>query len=89
VQGNQLTMASTSTIPSGQGYTFTQVYDSTTGVLTGLSNKTGSTANLATLIYNAHALVDTINFQTTTGTALAGEQFSYDANLRPTSMTAT
>src|SRR6266571_4191401 len=86
---DQLTTATTSTIPSGQGYTFTQVYDSTTGVLTGLSNNSSSTANLATLIYNARAQLDTINFQTTTGTALAGEQFGYDANLRPTSMTAT
>jgi hypothetical protein len=33
--------------------------------------------------------VDTINFQTTTGSALADDQFGYDANLRPTSATAT
>jgi YD repeat-containing protein len=83
---NQLTTTTTSTNPSGQGYTSTQTYDSTTGVLTGLSN---GSATLATLVYDARAQLDTINFLTTTGTALLGEQFGYDANLRMTSATAT
>jgi len=35
---NQVTTTATSTNPSGQGYTSTQVYDSTSGALSGLSN---------------------------------------------------
>jgi hypothetical protein len=35
------------------------------------------------------AQVDAINFQTTTGSALASDQFGYDANLRPSSGSAT
>ncbi len=80
----------TSTTPAGQGYSTSQLYDPTTGILTGLSNQALATsANLATLVYNARAQVDTINFQTTTGSALASDQFGYDANLRPTSASAT
>ena len=87
---NQLTTTATSTTPSGQGYNTTQIYDSTTGVITGLSNQANaSSANLATEVYNARAQVDTINFQTSTGSALASDQFGYDANLRPTSASAT
>ncbi len=80
---NQVTTTTTSTNPVGQGFTFTQVYDPTTGALTGLGNTGGTTANLATQTYNAQAQVNAINFQTTTGTALAQEQFGYDADLRP------
>ena len=63
-------------------------YDST-GALSGLSNNTSSTPNLATLVYNARAQLDTLNFQTSSGGALAAEQFGYDANLRITSASAT
>ncbi len=86
---NQLTTTATSTSPSGQGYTTTQVYDSTTGVLTGLSNNGTASANLATLLYNARAQLDTLAFQTSSGSALLAEQFGYDANLRPTSAMAS
>ncbi len=86
---NQLTTTTTSTIPTGQGFTTTQVYDSTTGAQTGLSNTGTATATLATLLYNARAQLDTLNFLTSTGTALMGEQFGYDATLRATSATAT
>jgi len=48
-----------------------------------------ATANLATLVYNARVQLDTINFQTTTGSALAADQFGYDADLRPTNASAT
>jgi RHS repeat-associated protein len=41
------------------------------------------------LIYNARAQLDTIAFQTSSGSALMNDQFGYDANLRPTSTTAT
>ncbi len=85
---DQVTTTTTSTIPSGQGFTTTMAYDST-GAPSGLSNNTSSTPNLATLVYNARAQLDTINFQTSTGGALAADQFSYDANLRPTGATAT
>ncbi len=86
---NQPTTTATSTSPSGQGYTTTQVYDSTTGVLTGLSNNGTASANLATLLYNARAQLDTLAFQTSSGSALLAEQFGYDANLRTTSASAT
>jgi hypothetical protein len=85
---DQVTTTTTSTIPTGQGFTTTMAYDST-GAPSGLSNNTSSTPDLATLVYNARAQLDTINFQTSTGGALAAEQFSYDANLRPTGATAT
>ncbi len=86
---DQVTTTATSTTPSGQGYTTTQVYDTTIGSLYGVSNNGTTTPNLATLVYNARAQLDTINFQTTTGSALAADQFGYDANLRPTSASAT
>ncbi|HLQ28858.1 MAG TPA: hypothetical protein VK140_06425, partial [Ktedonobacteraceae bacterium] len=60
---DQLVTSATTTTPAGQGYTFTNVYDST-GALSGLSNNTSSTPDLATLVYNARAQLDTINFQT-------------------------
>ncbi len=85
---NQPTTTTTSSTPSGQGTTSTQVYDSTTGVLTGLSNNGTASANLATLTYNARAQLNAINFQTNSGGA-GPEQFGYDANLRTTSATAS
>lgn len=86
---DQLTTTTTSTNPSGQGYTSTQVYDTTTGMLKGLSNTTTPTADLATVTYNARGLEDTLNFQTASGSPLAQEQFTYDANLRPINSAAT
>jgi hypothetical protein len=77
---DQPTTTATSTTPSGQGYTTTQVYDTTTGVPTGVSNNGSATANLATVVYNARAQLDTINFQTSLGNPLASEQFGYDAS---------
>src|SRR5258708_29413702 len=85
---DQVTTTTSSTIPSGQGYTTTMAYDST-GAPYGLSNNSSSTPNLATLVYNARAQLDTINMQTSTGSALAADQFSYDANLRVTSKTTS
>ena len=85
---DQPTTTQTSTNPTGQGFTTTLAYDST-GALSELSNNTSKTPDLATLVYNARAQLDTINFQTSSGGALAAEQFSYDANLRPTGATAT
>ncbi|HVB21445.1 MAG TPA: RHS repeat-associated core domain-containing protein [Ktedonobacteraceae bacterium] len=89
---NQPATMATSTVKangnSTPGYTVTNVYDSTAGTLVGLSNNGNPTANVATLLYNEYALVDTVNFQTNTGTALANEQFGYDGDLRATSAAA-
>ncbi|HLG63995.1 MAG TPA: RHS repeat-associated core domain-containing protein [Ktedonosporobacter sp.] len=85
---NQLTTTQT-TVGGQAGYTFSQAYDSTTGLLTGLSNNTTGTANLATVGYDAQGDVSDINFQTTTGTALANDHFTYDGNLRPATASAT
>jgi RHS repeat-associated protein len=80
----------TQTTISGQpGYTFSQAYDSTTGQLTGLSNNSTGVANLATLAFNSQALVSDINFQTTTGSALADLNLSYDGDLRVAGANAT
>src|SRR5581483_6725425 len=81
---NQVTTTQT-TVGGQAGYTFSQAYDSTTGHLTGLSNNTTGVANLATLGYDAQGDVSDVNFQTTTGTALANDHFTYDGNLRPAS----
>jgi len=80
---NQLvTTTTSSTNPSGLGYTTTNVYDSS-GHLSGLSNNTTQTADLATLNYDTHAQVSQINFLASNGTSpLASEQFGYDPNLR-------
>ncbi|HVB25333.1 MAG TPA: RHS repeat-associated core domain-containing protein, partial [Ktedonobacteraceae bacterium] len=81
---NQLVTTQTCTNPSGQGYTTTTLYDGTTGVLTGLSNqKNATTPDLAALSFNLNAQVGAVNFQTSTQTALAQEQFTYDGDLRP------
>ncbi|MHB8595880.1 MAG: RHS repeat-associated core domain-containing protein [Ktedonobacteraceae bacterium] len=89
---NQPATMATSTVnaqgSSTPGYTATDVYDSTAGTLVGLSNNGNPTANVATLLYNEYALVDTVNFQTNTGSALANEQFGYDGDLRATSAAA-
>lgn len=82
-------MTTQTTVGGSTGYTFSQAYDSTTGQLTGLSNNSTGVANLATLGFNAQGLVSDLNFQTTTGTALANDHFGYDNDLRPQSSTAT
>ncbi len=85
---NQL-MTTQTTVGGQAGDTFSQAYDSTTGLLTGLSNNTTGVANLATLGYDATGSVSDLNFQTTTGTALANEHFTYDGDLRPATASAT
>jgi len=86
---DQPTTVTTSTNPAGQGYTTTNVYDSTSGALIGLSNTSSATANVATLTFTPRALINTVTYLTTAGTGLSSEQYSYDANLRPTSASAT
>ncbi len=86
---NQPTTTTTSTSPAGQGYTTTNVYDSTSGALIGLSNTSSANANVATLTFTPRALINTVTYLTTASTGLSSEQFGYDANLRPTSASAT
>ena len=84
-------LTTTSTTGSG-GYTFTNVYDETTGVLQGLSNNGNSTANLASLSYNEYAQpgsITLLNGAVSSPTSLASETFNYDGNLRPMSLSAT
>src|SRR5579885_2991579 len=53
---NDANQPTTTTLTAvGASYSFTQVYDSSNGVLQGLSNTTSSTANLASLSYNEYA----------------------------------
>ncbi|MDQ2903873.1 MAG: hypothetical protein M3Y81_10000 [Chloroflexota bacterium] len=87
--GQPTTTTTSTSNPGDHGYVFTQVYDGTTGVQTGLSSTNTPTANLATLAYNVNAMVSALSFQTSTGSALANEQFSYDLDLRPTRATGT
>ncbi len=86
---NQPTTTTTSTSPAGQGYTTTNVYDSTTGALIGLSNTGSANANVATLTFTPRAQINTVTYLTTASTGLSSEQYSYDANLRATGATAT
>ena len=85
----------TGTLASGTlttDFTSTQVYDPASGVQDGLgTNPDSTTINVASLVYNANALPDTITFDTSAGQSspLATEQFTYDANLRPAQTTAT
>ncbi len=76
--------------PYAAGYSFAPVYDSTLGVVTGMSNDGTQTANLATLSYTVNALLSSLTTISSAGTSnLATEQYSYDGNLRPTEETAT
>jgi RHS repeat-associated protein len=68
---------------SGQGYSFSQVYDQTLGLLTGLSTGSTTSANLASLNYNVHDLLSKISYQTSSGSNLAYAQLTYDGDLRP------
>ncbi len=72
-------------------YSFTQVYDPTNGVLQGLSNNGNSTSNLATLAYSEYAQLaglTLLNGASSSPTSLESSAFSYDGDLRPTSLTA-
>lgn len=90
---NQPTSTQTSSIAGGQstpGYTFTQGYDTNTGVLVGLSNNLGATPNVASLLLNENALPASLTYYTSAGSSsLASEQFTYDGDLRPQTATAT
>ncbi|HVB23328.1 MAG TPA: RHS repeat-associated core domain-containing protein [Ktedonobacteraceae bacterium] len=85
----------TGTLVSGtltKDSTTTQVYDGNSGVQVGLgTNPDSSVTNVASLVYNANALPDTITFYTSAGqsSSLATEQFVYDGDLRPAQTTAT
>jgi len=94
---NQPTSTQTSTIVGTQqtpGYTFTEVYDGTsgnnTGALIGLSNNLGATPNVASLLLNENALPGSLTYYTSAGSSSidASEQFTYDGDLRPQTDTA-
>lgn len=88
---NQPTTTQT-TAGGAAGSTFTQVYDGTTGLVTGLSNNTTGAANLASLSYEQHGLVSDLNFLVLSGGAavnLVNDHLSYDGDLRPVGTTAT
>ena len=86
---NQVT--STSTVAGSAGYTFSPVYNSTNGVLQGLSNN-GTSTNLATLSYNEYAQLASItqfNGASSSPSSVASESFNYDANQRPLGLSAS
>jgi len=87
---NQLMMTQT-TVGGSTSYTFSQAYDSKTGMLIGLSNNNNGVANLATpgYFYNSEGLTNTLNFLSSADSALASENFSYDGDLRPAGGNAT
>jgi RHS repeat-associated protein len=87
---NQVT--TTSTTEGSAGYSFTSVYDPTNGVQQGLSNSSLSTANLATLSYNEYAELSGItllNGASSSPTSVATEQYGYDADQRPITLSAS
>ena len=84
-------VTTTSTSGSG-GYTFTDVYDPTNGALTGLSNNSSNTANLAQLSFNEYGQLGTLTYlngASSSPTNLVSETFNYDGDLRPTSLSAS
>jgi hypothetical protein len=62
-----------------------QSYDSTSGVLNGLSNTSTGAPTLAALSYNARALASAITYKDSSGATLATQNLQYDSDLRPTS----
>ncbi len=87
---NQVT--TTSTTEGSAGYSFTSVYDPTNGVQQGLSNSSLSTANLATVSYNEYAELSGItllNGASSSPTSVASEQYGYDANQRPITLSTS
>src|SRR5579885_2983931 len=90
---NDANQPTTTTLTAvGASYSFTQVYDSSNGVLQGLSNTTSSTANLASLSYNEYAQLGSLtllNGAASSPASLASETFNDDADLRPLSLSAT
>ena len=89
LQYNDADQVATTTATAGSAsYSFTQVYDSTNGILQGLSSNGTATSNLATLAYNEYAQLSGLTYLSGS-TNIASEAYNYDANLRPTSLTAT
>jgi hypothetical protein len=90
---NDANQPTTTTLTAvGASYSFTQVYDSSNGMLQGLSNTTSSTANLASLSYNEYAQLGSLtllNGAASSPASLASETFNDDADLRPLSLSAT
>ncbi len=86
---DQLTTTQT-TVGGQAGFTFTQSYDSTLGLLNGLSNTTTAAPSLVGLSYNElHGMLSDLTFKNSSGANLATEHLSYDGLLRPSSKTTT
>jgi RHS repeat-associated protein len=85
---DQVTTTKT-TIGGTAGYTFTQAYDSTTGIQTGLSNTNTASASLAALSYNSQGQIGAITLKDSAGANLANETLLYDGALRPSNATTT
>ncbi len=77
------------TVGGKAGYTFTNAYDSTTGILNGLSNTTTAAATLAGLSYNAQNLVSDVLLKDSSAANLADEHLTYDGDLRVASASTT
>ncbi len=82
---NQVT--TTSAAAGTASYSFTQLYDVTNGRLQGISSGMSSMANLAKIAYNEYARVASITYLNGSSTQIASTQYSYDGDLRPTSLT--
>jgi RHS repeat-associated protein len=84
-------MTTQTTVGAQNGYTFSQVYDSSTGTLTGLSNNSVEAANLVSQSFDLHGMASSLTFQSLGGTpaTIASESFGYDGDLRPASEAAT
>ncbi|MGH2496470.1 MAG: RHS repeat-associated core domain-containing protein [Ktedonobacteraceae bacterium] len=85
---DQVTSAQTSSSPSGLGFTAAPIYDSMTGVEVGLGTTVSTSPNVASITYNAQALISNINFLANSTTTVATESFQYDGDLRPNSANA-
>ncbi len=78
---NQLTSTTTSANPS---YSPTLMYDPNSGGLIGLNN---ASQPVASVLSDAQSQINTINLWNSKSLILASEQFTYDGNLRPLSVT--
>jgi RHS repeat-associated protein len=83
------TTTTQTTVGGAAGYTFSNAYDSTTGVLNGLSNTTSSAPTLAGLSYNARNLVADVLLKDSAAANLADEHLTYDGDLRIATTSST
>ncbi len=80
-------VTTTSATAGTASYSFTNVYDGTSGSLQGLGSGSIASSSLASLAYNEYAQISGITLLNGSSTQIASEQYSYDADQRPTSLT--